>query len=133
MTRPARGALAAALACAGFLAGCGGGKGSDEDAVRRVLSDLQAASRAGDGRRICSELFTPKLADSVARSSRSRDCPTEVRDNLFSTRTTLDVKKVEVEGTSDATATVTEANGNTSTVLLVKQGGHWRIRGVRPA
>jgi hypothetical protein len=129
----------AALAAGTSFAGCGGNskggeqKQSDQVAVRRVLSDLQAASRAGNGRRICDEIFTSKLAKSVSESAPSGSCATEVRQKLFSPRTRISVNDITVSDSANATATVTEANGNTSTVSLVKQGGRWRIRGVKAA
>src|SRR5687768_13741041 len=68
------------------LAGCGGGSGDDQPAgdtssksdnstaVKQVMADLQTASRAGDGKRICTQIFTPKLADSVTNSAASGSC-----------------------------------------------------------
>jgi hypothetical protein len=140
MTRRGAAPLAVGLACTAVLAGCGS---SDEKknppadpervAVARVLADLQAASRAGDGKRVCNAIFTVKLADSITRSSKSGSCAKEVRRNLFSPQTRLLVKRVDVSGPADASAIVAEQNGNTSKVFLVKQAGKWRIRGVQPA
>lgn len=122
------------------LGGCGGSDGDapdqragDETAVRRALSDLQAAAVAGDGKRICTELFTPKLADSVTASSESGSCATEVRRNLFSPKTTLTVQSVTVTDPANASAKVKEASGRTSTVHFVRQSGRWRIRSVQAA
>jgi hypothetical protein len=130
-------ALAAFLVLAWVLAGCGGGSGdqakTDKQDVGQVLSDLQAASRNGDGARICNQIFTPKLANSVTKSSSSGSCASEVRRNLFSRNTKITVENIDVRDTSNANATVKEANGNTSTVFLVKQSGRWRIRSVQPA
>jgi hypothetical protein len=138
----ARGSLAALLAACGALAitGCGD---SDDDAtdrpasaepsVRAALSDLQAAAVAGDGKRICTQIFTPKLAQSVKTSSRSGSCSEEVRRNLFSPTTKLTVQSVTVADDANATARVKEASGATSTVFLVRQSGRWRIRSVQPA
>jgi hypothetical protein len=130
----------AALCLTAALSGCGGGEAKkapapepEEAAVRRVLADLQAASKAGDGRRICAAIFTVKLADSITRSAKSGSCAKEVRRNLFSPRTRITVKSVALGDAADATAIVTEQNGNTSRVFLVKQAGRWRIRGVQPA
>ena len=136
--------LAAALVAAASCAGCGGGDSggaagkpadtkAERAAVRRVLADLQAASRAGDGKRICDKIFTPKLAQSVAKSAASGSCATEVKQNLFSPTTQITVNRVAVNAPADATATVAEANGNISTVSLVKEGGRWLIRGVQAA
>jgi hypothetical protein len=122
------------------LAGCGGSNGGQQDAratdtaaVRNVLSQLQQASRAGDGDRICTQIFTPKLADSVTRAANSGSCAEEVRANVFSPSARLTVEDVTVNDPANATATVKEANGNRSTVFLVKQSGRWRIRSVQPA
>jgi hypothetical protein len=122
------------------LAGCGGSNGGQQDAratdtaaVRNVLSQLQQASRAGDGDRICTQIFTPKLADSVTRAANSGSCAEEVKANVFSPSARLTVEDVTVNDSANATATVKEANGNRSTVFLVKQSGRWRIRSVQAA
>ena len=134
--------LFAAVACAAvaILGGCGGGDGEkppsrerERPAIMRVLADLQAASRAGDGKRICSGIFTVKLANSITRSADSGSCAKEVRRKLFSPRARIEVKRVTVADPTNATAIVTEQNGNMSKVHLVKQAGQWRIRGVQPA
>ena len=137
---------AAIVATTVALAGCGGGssgadkpagdtstKSDDTAAVKQVMSDLQAASRAGDGKRICAQIFTPKLADSVTESAASGSCAKEVKKKLFSREAKITVQNVDVPNPSNATATIKEANGNTSTVFLVKQSGRWRIRSVQPA
>ena len=142
-SQPTRGALLTLLALSAGLAvgGCGGGSekdtadrpAGDEASVRRLLSDLQGAAVAGDGKRICTQIFTPKLAQSVAASSKSGSCATEVRRNLFSPATRLTVQRVTVADEANATATVREASSRTSTVYLVRQGGRWRIRSVQAA
>ena len=43
------------------------------------------------------------------------------------------MQNVDVPNAANATAVVKEANGNTSTIFLVKQSGRWRIRSVGPA
>jgi hypothetical protein len=139
---PARRSLVALLAvfCALAVGGCGSSdddapdqRTGDETAVRSALSDLQAAAVAGDGKRICRELFTPKLADSVTTSSKSGSCATEVRRNLFSPKTRLTVQSVTVTDAANASAKVKEASGETSTVHFVRQSGRWRIRSVQAA
>ena len=132
MTRIKTAGLLLVVGALGPLAGCGGGD-SDRDAVDKVLSNLESASRDGDGARICDEIFTPKLAASVSRSSDSGKCATEVKAKLFSPDAEIDVEKINVGDESSATATVKEANGNVSKVFLVKQDDQWRIRGVAPA
>ena len=138
------GFVAATVTMAVLLGGCGGDEPAASDAsaskvtvdraaVRQVMSDLQTASRAGDGKRICTQIFTPKLADSVTTSAASGSCAREVRHKLFSRRAGLAVQSIIVSDPANATATVKEASGNTSTVFLVKQSGRWRIRSVQAA
>jgi hypothetical protein len=109
------------------------GGSSSEAAVKQVLTDLQTASREGDGERICNQIFTPKLSNLVTASSTSGSCATEVKSKLFSPDAQIEVESVNVADESNATAVVKEANGNTSTVFLVRQSGVWRIRSVTPA
>lgn len=113
--------------------GNSGNGSSDRDAVEQVMTDLQTASREGDGQRICDQIFTPKLSNSVTKSSTSGSCATEVKAKLFSPDAQIEVQNIAVPDEANATATVKEANGNTSTVFLVKQSGRWRIRSVTPA
>ena len=136
--------LAVGVLAVGF-AGCGGSKSdtgkkqqqdstaADEAAITRVLGQLQQASVAGDGRRICTQIFTPKLADSVTESAKSGSCAKEVKAKLFSPDTRLTVQDVTVTDPANGTATIKEANGNVSTVFFVRQSGRWRIRSVQPA
>jgi hypothetical protein len=136
----ARGSVVALLGVLGALAvgGCGGSdddangqRAGDETSVRKVLSDLQAAAVAGDGKQICAEIFTPKLATSVTTSSASGSCAKEVRRNLFSPTTKLTVQSVTVADEANATAKIKEASGTASTVFLVRQSGRWRIRSIQ--
>jgi hypothetical protein len=138
----ARGSLSALLAVSAALAagGCGGSdadavaqRSGPETSVRKALSSLQAAAVAGDGKRICTDIFTPKLASSVTSSSKSGSCAMEVRRNLFSPSTRLTVQSVSVADTANATAKVKEASGKMSTVFFVRQSGRWRIRSVQAA
>jgi hypothetical protein len=153
MTNSRRGrsaiAAAAVVTAAAMLAGCGGSAGDDQKkapagnaaadktvnntAVKQVMTDLQTASRAGDGRRICTQIFTPKLANSVTTSAKSGSCAKEVRKKLFSRKAQIAVQNVDLPNAANATAVIKEANGNTSTVSLVKQSGRWHIRSVGPA
>jgi hypothetical protein len=134
--------LAALAISALALTGCGGAdkpsgdtatKADDSAAVKQVISDLQAASRDGDGRRICTQIFTPKLADSVTKSSPGGSCAKEVKRKLFARNAEIAVQNVDVPNATNATATIKEANGNTSTIFLVKRSARWRIRSVEAA
>jgi hypothetical protein len=126
--------LLVAVVVAGVLVIRGGSSSADEDAVEQVMADLESASREGDAARICREIFTPRLAALIARSSDGGSCAAEVRAQLFSPDAEITVESVEVSDESNASATVIEGNnGNQSEVFLVKQGGEWRIRSVTPA
>ena len=141
--------LAALALLTAALAGCGSGSSdsstekkpavdpantaADNTAVKQVMSDLQTASRAGDGKRICTQIFTPKLANSVTTAAKSGSCAKEVKNKLFSRKAKIAVQNVDVPNAANATAVIKEANGNTSTVFLVKQSGRWRIRSVEAA
>ncbi len=105
---------AAILLAIGLMAvastGCGGSddkekstKADDEAAVKTVLGQLQQASVAGDGKRICTQIFTPKLANSITRSAESGSCAKEVRAKLFSPRARLTVQNVDVTDPANAT------------------------------
>ena len=133
---PLRKTVLLGVALTATLAGCGGSpvkaqQEADSASIHEVLHELQAAGRAGDGDRICRHIFTPKLSDSVTVSSPSGSCATEVRRKLFSPRTRFTIQDVTVTDPANGTATVEEANGNTSNVFFVKQSGRWRIRGVQ--
>jgi hypothetical protein len=141
--------LVAVAVLTAALAGCGSGssdngskktpavdpaaKAADNTAVKQVIADLQTASRAGDGKRICTQIFTPKLANSVTMSAKSGSCSKEVKKKLFSRKAQIAVQNVDVPNPANATAVIKEANGNTSNVFLVKQSGRWRIRSVEAA
>lgn len=122
------------------LAGCGG---SDEEqdggfvlpreqrAILRTVEDLQTASRQGDAGRICSEIFTKTLAESIRRAAK-RSCKEEVRATLVSPDTQLSVgREIHVNG-SNARATLRERNGDISTVFLRKLGQRWKIERIKP-
>ena len=139
------GLVAAAVATSAVvLAGCGSGssnnassnqpsKSDDTAAVKQVMTNLQTASQQGDGNRICTQIFTPKLADSVTSSAKSGSCAKEVNRELFSHNARITVENVDVSNSANVTATVKEANGNVSNIFLVKQSGRWRIRSVQAA
>ena len=148
-TRQRLSGLATVAVLAAAIAGCGSGssdtgskpkatvapadKAADNTAVKQVMADLQTASRAGDGKRICTQIFTPKLANSVTTSAKSGSCAREVKKKLFSRKSKISVLNVDLPNAANATAVIKEANGNTSNVFLVKQSGRWRIRSVQAA
>lgn len=131
-------AASTCLAAAALIAGCGGSDDkpaqngtvqSDERGILGTVDLLQRASRTGDGRTICDQIFTAQLVRSIEAAA-NRSCPTEVRRSLFSKAATISVERgVKVDGAT-ATAVIREQNGNVSTLSLLKQGGRWRINRV---
>ena len=140
--------LAAVMAVAS-LAGCGasgGGSSSvqkpsvstpahpvsqDERGILATVDALQTASRKGDGRTVCGDLFTAHLVRSIEAST-TRSCAKEVRKHLFAPDTTISVGK-DIKVIADrGTAVISESSGNVSTLFLVKRNARWRIDGVTP-
>jgi hypothetical protein len=131
--------LAIAAAGLAVLAGCGGGGGANADRfsgakqdVARAIDDLQSAARAGDGRRICSEMFTPRLVKALAKASGGKACTVRVRQQLARKGETITVQSIAVNGDS-AVAVVKEQNRRVSRLALAKAGGRWRIDGIAAA
>ena len=125
---------------AATVAGCGGSDetkqpapsvSGDQRGILATVDALQTASRRDDARRICTQLFTKRLATSIRESSK-QSCEAEVHETLTSPDAQLSVaRKIAVKG-SRATATVHEQNGKVSTVSFVKDGDRWRIERVTP-
>jgi hypothetical protein len=103
----------------------------DQRGILATVDALQTASRKGDGRGICANLFTPRLVKSVEAAAK-RSCAKEVRKNLFAPNAEIAVSRdITVIG-DRGRATIREQNGNVSTLALVKQNGQWRIDRVTP-
>ncbi len=101
---------------------------------REILSTvdaLQTASRKGDGRTICEDIFSPKLVRSVEKSAK-RSCAKEVSKRLFTSNAEFTIsREIKLAG-ARGTAFVREQNGNVSRLSLVKRDGDWRIDRVTP-
>jgi hypothetical protein len=128
------GIAAAALVA---LAGCGGGGSSNADRfsgpkqdVARVVDRLQAAARAGDTTRICTQLFTPRFARELDRGGAT--CAQRVRGTLAQKDETIKVRTIDVRGDT-AVAAVKEQNGNSTRLAFQKAGGGWRIDAITSA
>ena len=129
----------AGLLFAAVLPGCGGSDDKPKDAdvsddqrgILATVDALQTASRAGDGAKVCSSVFTEALVRSIEKASK-RSCATEVRKSLFRPGGSMSVSRnIKVTGDT-GTAVVREQNGNVSTLHVVRQGGTWRVDRVTP-
>lgn len=118
--------LAAAVVCLGLLAGCGDDDSDNADKeITAVVSELQVASRAGDGARICNDLFTENLAISVKNASKQA-CADEVAANIASDDAEFKLENLKVNG-NNATAVVVDQRGQRSAVLFQRANDSWRI------
>jgi len=125
----------ASILAAAAAVGCGGGDDDpeknadryegDEAEVAALIDDFAEAGRAGDGERVCGEVFTEALATNVARES-GQTCPEEVQQNLPEGEYELTVDSIEVKGAS-ATVHVTDESDNESLLTLVRASGQWRV------
>lgn len=122
------------LCVAAFLPGCGGSDDDktsgavqgDQRGILATVDMLQTASHAGDGRKICSTVFTKTLVRSIEKAAR-RSCAAEVKENLFKPGESISAdRNITVKGNA-GTAVIREQNGNVSTLHLVKQADAWRI------
>jgi hypothetical protein len=133
----------AVFVAATAVAGCGGSDhvsptqqpkttAAVSEQARGILGTvdaLQAASRKGDGRSICAEIFTVQLVHAIETVAK-HSCATEVRGRLFSNRTEISLgRDIQVTG-ARATAVIREQNGNISKLVMLKQDGEWRINRV---
>jgi hypothetical protein len=102
-----------------------------ERGILATVDALQSASRKGDGRAVCVDLFTPQLVKSVEASAK-RTCAKEVRRRMFAPDAEISVGR-DIKVTGDrGSAVVREQNGNVSRLSLVRQSAQWRIDGVIP-
>ena len=121
------------------LAGCGSSDNAPPSAktpapvisgsqrgILATVDALQSASRKGDGRAVCVDLFTPELVKSVEATAK-RSCAKEVRKRLFAPDAEIAVgRDIKVTG-DQATVVVREQNGNVSKLSLIRQSAQWRI------
>ena len=133
-----------ALVAVALLAGCGGSPkesrsseqpppsvSDDQRGILATVDALQTASREGDGRTVCGDLFTRQLVKSVEASAK-RSCAKEVRRRLFTPKVEITVgRNIEVSD-SRGTVVVREHNGNVSKLSLVERNARWRIDRITP-
>jgi hypothetical protein len=124
-------ALGMLVAVTAFTGGCGDDTEAQEKDLRGKISVLTEASKQGDGNKICDELFTPSLKESVSNAS-GRPCSAEVTDKLFSPKATFSVTQLTLNG-DNASARVVDQFKKTSLIVFVKRDDDWKIAGVIPA
>jgi hypothetical protein len=128
--RPSRVALLVAIAAlAAALPGCGplGGK-SDTDAAGDAVTELIAARNQRDFGAVCDLIAEQQLAKfRRAGTTCEKALPHLAKKG---TTTTIRIEQVRVSGdraTVDATVSQTGGAGNAQTILLVKEGGDWKV------
>jgi hypothetical protein len=113
----------AAAGCTASSSSSGNFQGTERDVATAIDDFSSAASRKNEAK-ICDELLTKELAQSLKSSG--TDCATEISDALTDADDyDLTVKDVTVSGPT-ATAVV-ENNDKTATFRLQKVGQDWRI------
>ena len=120
--------------------GCGGGDDDeggnadryegDEADVAAVVDDFAEAGREGDGARVCDEIFAVALARNVEREA-EQSCATEVESQISEGEYELTVNSVELDEKA-ASVAVTDQNGNSSVLQMVRVDDDWRVGAVQP-
>ena len=123
--------MAVAAACAGVIAGCGGGGDDGPQTARDVARAYVAARNHGDAAKVC-ELYSEQLIKSL----RTANCVDFVKEQTTGTATDLTLVKVTEHG-DQATATVqARLGGDVANAIapieleLTREGGEWRISGL---
>ncbi len=127
-------AYRAALAGTILAIGCGGGDDGNGEAgdysgeeaeVAAVIDRLAEAGRAGDGQRVCDEVFALPLARNIERES-GQSCADEVEENVPEGEYELTIDRLELEDDA-ARVTVTDQADNQSAMHLVRTDDEWRV------
>jgi hypothetical protein len=124
-------ALAAALILCLALAGCGGGGGDDTEQVSDVVRSFVDAGNHRDAAAACALLARQQL-QAMRKVGGGGDCATVVGSLLTgaSGNTSVKIDQVRVDG-DRATADVTVRQGDgpprSSSLLLVREDGEWRL------
>jgi hypothetical protein len=111
-----------ALAASIGVAACGGGSGSgggDADQVRTVVEHLRDSDAA-----VCGELTDAYLKQLFKNKSNCEKAAKSSKE-----KNSFDVKNVKVSG--DKATVGVQANKNKGTVVLVKDGGDWKISQIK--
>lgn len=103
--------------------------------VRSALRDYAEATRAKDYQRLCDDIFSPQLVETVRSSG--LPCEVALRTGLEDVRRpTLVVRKVEVAGDKALAAVHTDAANQTPadvTIRLAREAGAWRVASLAQA
>jgi hypothetical protein len=128
MLRGVRRPLAALLALAGLLSGCGGGP-SDTERVHAVVSAFGEATAAKDYQRLCDQLLAPKLVGEVEQQG--LPCEVALKQGLGEVEAPkLTIGQIEVKGdaaTADVRSTATGEAPSRDTLKLVRVNDAWYI------
>jgi ketosteroid isomerase-like protein len=123
--------MAALAACAGLIAGCGGGGDDGPQTARDVARAYVEARNHGDAAKVC-ELYS----DQLIKTLRTTNCVDFVKEQTSGTATDLTLVKVSEHG-DVATATVqARLGGDVANAIapielkLTKESGEWRISGL---
>jgi hypothetical protein len=111
------------------LAGCGpfGGQ-SEEDKASDAVTELIDARNDGDFAKVCDLI----AADQLAKFEQAGTTCTQALPKLAQTESTTtvrvdDVRVSEDRATVDATISRQGQGGQAQTILLVKEGGDWKV------
>lgn len=119
-------------ACGGSEEGANAKRYSGESKrVAAVVDDLQGASRSGDAKHICDDIFTDKLAGTISVRAGST-CETRVKKQQVNKSAKLTVLSLSLARGTTAQVLVREQNGHRTRLTLVKQDGDWRIDSIFP-
>jgi ketosteroid isomerase-like protein len=123
--------MAVLAACAGLIAGCGGGGDEGPQTARDVARAYVEARNHGDAAKVC-ELY----GDQLIKTLRTTNCVDFVKEQTSGTATDLTLVKVSEHG-DVATATVqARLGGDVANAIapielkLTKENGEWRISGL---
>jgi copper chaperone CopZ len=123
------------------LAACGSGAVSssfkgEEHEIAQAIANLQSDATVGEQKKICATVLSSALVKQL--SPVKGGCAQAIKNQIAEVDSfTVNVKSVHVNsaaGQHTASASVTSIRqGKTrpSTVLLVKEGGKWKISGVQ--
>jgi hypothetical protein len=121
-----RARLTAALCAAALpLVACGGDEGENEKRydgelkeVAAVVDAFQVASREGDARRICEQLFSDELAQTV--TSQGGSCVGRVRRTVVDKEAELRLESLRKDGERQAVGRLVDQKGRRSVLYFAR-------------